>query len=129
GISVNKTVLATLVDLLSTREEEDYTLETWTVFIEALESAEDILADEEVTQKIVDEAVIHLLDALERLEKVKLEPEEVDKTTLAKLVEQANALNNSDYTPESWKILSEVLATAKAVLADEEATQGEIVTA
>ncbi len=48
------------------------------------------------------------------------------KTTLEETIEEAEALNASDYTPDSWAALESALAKAKDVLANDNATQDEV---
>ena len=50
----------------------------------------------------------------------------VDKLALLKAIWQAQALNEEDYTAESWADLEEALAAAEAVYADPAATQEEV---
>lgn len=66
----DKTVLEALVAILSNRKEENYTAETWSVFAKAMENAKSVLANEDATQKEIDDAANGLLGALEQLEKV-----------------------------------------------------------
>lgn len=55
-------------------------------------------------------------------------PEEpsVDKTALAQAISSAEALNEEDYTEDSWAELQSALTAAKAVYADEEADQAAV---
>jgi uncharacterized protein with FMN-binding domain len=58
---------------------------------------------------------------------VKAEEEEtVDTSALASLVAQAQALKESDYTPDSWKNLSTELSESVELLAKADATQAAI---
>lgn len=57
---------------------------------------------------------------------VQVEFGEPDKTMLEDLVAQVEALNEKDYTAESWSALVKALETAKSVLADENATSQQI---
>ena len=41
-------------------------------------------------------------------------------------IAKAEALNENAYTSQSWKILMDALATAKEILANEEATQADV---
>ena len=73
-------------------------------------------------QSEVDDAVAALKAALAAL----TEEGEVDKSELEAAVAQAKALNEDDYTEDSWTALQNQLTAAEAVLADEEATQAEV---
>ena len=50
----------------------------------------------------------------------------VDRTELSDLIEKAESINTEEYTQESVKTLKDAVAAAKAVLADETATQEQI---
>ncbi|MCI1635457.1 S8 family serine peptidase [Bifidobacterium sp.] len=49
-----------------------------------------------------------------------------DTSELQKLVDTADALKESTYTPESWKLLAQALTNAKDVLADASSTNQQI---
>lgn len=51
---------------------------------------------------------------------------EASKDTLRALYEQCEALTEADYTPETWAVLTEKMATAKTVLEKSDASQEEI---
>lgn len=57
------------------------------------------------------------------------EPETADKTQLEALINEVLALNEADYTAESWAALQTALADAQAVMANDTATQTEVDTA
>lgn len=52
--------------------------------------------------------------------------DQTDKTELQKVIEEAEAIDGSDYTEESWQAVLDALAKAQEVFADETATQEEI---
>ena len=56
----------------------------------------------------------------------KVEITEADKTALSAAVAAAEALNESDYTVDSWTVLADALTQAKALIAKEDATQEEV---
>lgn len=56
-------------------------------------------------------------------------PQDVDKTVLLDLIEQAEGLKDADYTPESWAALNEALKTAKETAANADADQVAVNTA
>src|SRR5699024_9015309 len=122
---VDKSELVKAVDSAKARVEEDYTPESWSVFEEAITTAEIVLANEEATQEEVQSALKDLRLAEIALEKVE-EPKEVDKSELVKAVDSAKARVEEDYTPESWSVFEEAITTAEIVLANEEATQEEV---
>ncbi len=55
-----------------------------------------------------------------------VEPVVVDKTALNAAISEAEKVNKADYTDESVKALDEALSAAKALLANENATQDEV---
>src|SRR5699024_6727371 len=122
---VDKSELVKAVDSAKARVEEDYTPESWSVFEEAITTAEIVLANEEATQEEVQSALKDLRLAEIALEKVE-EPKEVDKSELAKAVALAKKRNEANYTDESWKSFVIALKKAEKILADETATQKDI---
>lgn len=61
------------------------------------------------------------------LEKIALTEKQVeDKSALEKLAAAAEALDEADYTPRSWAVLQEALESAKAVIANDDASREEI---
>ncbi len=63
----DKTGLQFVYDLYKDKKESNYTPESWKAFAEALARAEELLADEKVSQQEVDEAAKALQDAAEAL--------------------------------------------------------------
>ena len=51
---------------------------------------------------------------------------EVDKTALKEAIDKAGTLKKADYTSKSWNKFKEAEKQAKAVYADENATQDEV---
>ena len=124
---VDKTELNELIEEAEGLEEneDDYTEESWAALEEALEAAEAVLDDPDATQEEVDAAAEALKGAIEALED---KPEEVpvDKSALEAAIEGAEALNEEDYTEESWAALEEALEDAKAIYEDENASQANV---
>jgi hypothetical protein len=86
----------------------------------ALANAKAVSADENATQDEVDKAWSDLVKAITRLSLTG------NKDDLSKLVAQAEAKNEADYTPSTWNALAEPLANAKAVLDNDDALQADI---
>lgn len=103
--------------------EDTYTAETWADLEEALAAAEAVLADPAATQEEVDAATAALRAAIDALELAETSTGDVDKSELEKTIGIAEGLKKGNYTEGSWKALEEALKEAKAVLADEDATQ------
>ena len=100
-------------------KEADYTAESWASMQMELQEAKDELKNPK-TQATVDEAVSHLNAAVEALVKVegdkKEEPTAVDTSSLEKVISNAAALKEADYTADSWKALQSALTDAKSAL-------------
>src|SRR5699024_8080328 len=94
-----------------------YTEESWNNLQNALEEAEEILNDSEVTQEDVDKTLEHLNEAYEGLEEK--QEDEVDKAALQEKVDEIKDedLDESNYTGESWKTFQIALTIAEEILA------------
>ena len=118
----NTSELKVLVDVAKGLNEEVYTPETWAPFAEALKAAEAVLADENALQSDIDDAKNALQAAMNALKKIP-----VDKSELEKLVNRVDGKYDlSKYTKETADIFKAALDAAKAVLADENATQAQV---
>lgn len=109
--------------------ESDYTAESWASMQMELQEAKDELKNPK-TQATVDEAVSHLNAAVEALVKAEgdkteedkkdddktEEPAAVDTSSLEKVISDAAALKEADYTVDSWKALQSALTDAKSAL-------------
>ena len=107
-------------------EEADYTAESWAAFAAALAEAKDVLANEDATQKEVNDAAAKLLDAASKLVKAEKPAPTVNKAVLNALIEGASKLNEKDYTAESWEPFSKALDAAKKAAANDSATQDDV---
>lgn len=92
----------------------------------ALKDAKDVLADKDAMQAEIDKAREALQDAKDALEE--RNAKDVDKTRLEKLVTDAKKYEDSidKYTKDTADLFTKVLADAKAVLADDKASQEEV---
>ena len=91
--------------------EAEYTPDSWKVMKDAYEVA--VAARESKDQAEVDAAADALLQAIEDLKRV---PEdELDYSALKDMIGKAEALDESDYTPDSWTAMKAVLDEAKAM--------------
>ena len=107
--------------------EADYTPESWPPFRDALAAAKAVLADEDPTQAEVDAAAVALVTARDGLAKVvPPDPGEANKAALQAALDSATPLVEADYTPQSWAPFALALSAARALLADEDATQAEV---
>jgi len=78
---VDKTALSSAIEEAMTKNEEDYTEESWRQFAEALETAKEVNEDEEAAQEEVNQALSELNAAMDALE-VKEEPSDPDITNI-----------------------------------------------
>lgn len=108
-----------------------YTEESLEKLNEAIEAAKAVEADGEATQAEVDSQVKALKEAMDSLEKkdTPADPEKpADKATLSNAIRKAEDESEKTdvYTEESLEKLNEAIEAAKAVEADEDATQAEV---
>ncbi len=129
--TVNKSDLASFLKEVQAENlnENDYTEESWSQFIHAVNHAETILADEDASQIEVDSALINLSFARNGL-LILIPPIEiipiVNKDGLEDYLNQMKELDNTLYTTESWSILEAAMKEAEDVLENDDATQLEI---
>ena len=120
---VDKSILQGLVDKVKDTDSSKYILSTWTQFANALEAANSILVNEDVTQEEVDSSYNALLRAYLSL---RLTP---DKSLLEGLIKEVSSIDLSKYTAKSAEIVEKALEDANKVLNNEEATEKEVNTA
>ena len=116
----NKTKLIEAIEEANSKQEEDYTANSWKALQEALQEANKILADENVMQKEVDEATNKLQEALDNLVTT------VDKSLLQVFVEYVSGLDSNKYTEATWKAFETELTEANVILKDVNATQEQV---
>ena len=116
--SENETITTTELEAAIAKaealKEAEYTAESWSSMQMELQEAKDELKNPK-TQATVDEAVSHLNAAVEALVKIE-EPAAVDTSSLEKVISDAAALKEADYTVDSWKALQSALTDAKSAL-------------
>ena len=126
----DKSELSNLVSEAEKLDKKAYTNESFKAFKAALNAANEVLKDEEVTQEQVDKAISILQDSIKDLVKntdeKPVEPIEVDKSDLEEIINKANTLNKTKYTEETWLSLQNALEKAKEVLKNKEASQDEV---
>ena len=116
----DKTALEAFVNKVNTLEQGKYTEATWQAFEAALNKADKVLADENALETEVNEAYDSLVRAFLDL---RLIP---NKDLLNDLINKAEGLEAANYTADSFKAMQEALNNAKAVAANENATQVEV---
>ena len=127
--TITTTELEAAIAKAEALKEAEYTAESWASMQMELQEAKDELKNPK-TQATVDEAVSHLNAAIEALVKAegdkteedkkdddkKEEPAAVDTSSLEKVISDAAALKEADYTVDSWKALQSALTDAKSAL-------------
>ena len=116
----DKTELNKAIEEAGKLNEADYTTGSWEAFEKVLEAAVAVQKDENVSQASVKAATDGLNEAMKALVK------KADKTELDKAIEAAEALNEADYTADSWKVFEQELADAYTVSRNADATQTEV---
>ena len=119
-VKVNKPELKELIDKVQDKKSEDYTDASWDAFETALEEAKAVFENEAATSEQISQAYRKLNEAINGL------TVKADKSELTKVIASCVTLNESDYTPESWKQFKEVLDYADEVSANPNVSQEEV---
>ena len=128
--TVSKTDLDKAIKAIEAKNPDSskYTADSWKTFADAMAHAKAIIADDSATQQDVDNALKALTDAYAGLTEKTPEPAPVSKSELDKKIKaiEAEKLDESKYTAESWKAFETALAHAKAVIGNANSTQFDI---
>lgn len=116
----NKEDLANLLEELKSIDLDKYTSESVGRFRDVMNRTEEIINDENATQESVDHIKLELLNEFEHLVII------VDKSKLSEVVENANKIETSKYTPNSLEKFNKALEIVNSVVAKEDATQEEV---
>ena len=116
----DKKALEAFVNKVTGLNKDSYTKATWEAFEAALNNANDVLANENALETEVNEAYDSLVRAFLDL---RLIP---NKDLLNDLINKAEGLEAANYSVDSFKVMQEALNNAKAVAANENATQAEV---
>ena len=119
----DKKVLTAFINQVSNLDESKYSASTWTGFKAALDAANGVLDDENALLDDVNEAYTKLVTAFLNLRKIP------NKDELNDLIGKAEGLNSVNYTESSWSAMQAELANAKAVFANPDATEAEVLAA
>ena len=130
-VQVDKSALQALVDEADEKyaEQGSYTDASYSAYLNAMKDAKAVLADENATQEAVHAAAAALAEAIEGLEVVETPSgDDADqiRADLQKLVDSCGKLTQGSFTDSSYKAFTDALASAKAVLADQDATAKEL---
>ena len=128
--TVSKTDLDKAIKAIEAKNPDSskYTADSWKTFADAMAHAKAVIADDSATQQDVDNALKALTDAYAGLTEKTPEPAPVNKSELDKKIKaiEAEKLDVSKFTAESWKAFETALAHAKAVIASDSATQQDV---
>ena len=104
--------LSGLASAIANAEKLDsaaYSQATWAGLAKALADAKADAENPALTKDMADKAIRALEDAQKALKAL------ADRKELERLIQEANALNNANYTTASWKVLAEALEAANQV--------------
>ncbi|MCI8860168.1 MAG: hypothetical protein HFI71_11765 [Lachnospiraceae bacterium] len=120
----NKEELNTLIDTIEAENlvEEKYTATSWKALQDALTAAKEVKDSEDVNQDDVDQAKTNLQEARTNL----TERADLDLSAISELISQAEKLQETEYTAESWAVFTEALNEAKAILENKDAVQADV---
>ena len=100
-------------------KKADYTPDSWAVFEQALQAANDVMSDTS-GQDAADKAAADLTAAMSKLAK------KADLKAINNLINKAQKLNASDYTAATFKKVRTALANAQKTAADQNASQAAV---
>ncbi len=120
----NKEELNTLIDTIEAENlvEEKYTATSWKALQDALTAAKEVKDSEDVNQEDVDQAKTNLQEARTNL----TERADLDLAAISELISQAEKLQETEYTAETWAVFAEALKEAKAILENKDAVQADV---
>ena len=119
-VVIDKSKLEGLINKVNKLDKDAYISKTWDNLEKALKEAQDVFDNKDATQEDVNKAYDSLIRAYLEL---RLKP---NKELLEDLINKAEDLNKEKYTKESWSKLQKQLATAKAVLTNDDASEVEV---
>lgn len=110
-LPVNKDALTSHIQQAELLVAKDYTVDSFNMLLAELALAQQVRDDENATQEAVDEAEQKLRLAIQQL--VVVEEVQLNFDALQQAIQQAEALDESLYTPESFARLQKELQIAK----------------
>lgn len=121
---VDKSKLSALINSMNGKYNEKlYTPESWNVFIQALNAAKSVQANDKAEQADVTRVIATLEAAVRGLKPVEIKPVPVDKTGLKNLYQSCTLLKKADYTASSWATFDAAMKNAAAVINNPNATK------
>lgn len=126
--SADKTALNAAIEAAAklSNDQGTYTAASWTVFQDALSAARGVNESPAANDDEVANALSTLQNAQAALAKAATTDQ---KTDLKVEIGRTDALNESDYTADSWKAYQSALATAQSVLSKDDASAADVETA
>lgn len=116
----DKTQLIKLVDIISTLDKDKYKPSTWSLLEVQLNEATRVIADENAMEEEVATTYENLIKAYLDL---RLIP---NKDKLEELINEANKIDESEYTEESINVFKIALARANEILNNKEVNEEEV---
>lgn len=124
ALSVDLSSLNSKLNDAKMYQEVHYTLDSFKILQDAITYTENFLKEAH-TQTEVNNEVSSLQSAIDQLVLF----HEADKTTLTSIINDARAINQNNYTPNSYSVLANAIANAEIVKNNYRATAEEINTA
>lgn len=126
--AADKTALNAAIEAAAklSNDQGTYTAASWTVFQDALSTAKGVNESPAASDDEVANALSTLQNAQAALAKAATTDQ---KTDLKVEIGRADALNESDYTADSWKAYQSALAAAQSVLSKDDASAADVETA
>ncbi|MGN1182748.1 MAG: discoidin domain-containing protein, partial [Faecalibacillus sp.] len=119
-VTVDKSGLKELIEIVSATDETQYTPNSYQVFKKALDNANEIYNKELVTKEEVEDAENTLRQAYQSLIK------KVDNSQLLQLIQKAEEIDRSLYTLDSVKKLENAIREAKESSQNQNITKDEM---
>ena len=123
--SADKTALNAAIEAAAklSNDQGTYTAASWTVFQDALSAAQGVNESPAASDDEVANALSTLQNAQAALAKAATTDQ---KTDLKVEIGRADALNESDYTADSWKAYQSALAAAQSVLSKDDTSAADV---
>ena len=118
--TVDKSELQAKYDEVKDKTQGNYTDESWNTFEIARDAANIVLGNDNATQENVNTALSNLTTAIEGLKA------KVDKAALVEKIADAEKVDKTKYTEETFNVLVDALTNAKTVNGSDNATQEEV---
>lgn len=116
----DKESLISLIDKINGLDADEYLSATWEKLQKQLEIANKVVSDENALEA---EVMKTYEDLIRSFLELRLKP---NKDRLEELIDKANSIDRNKYTEKSLKNLDNVLANARNIFANEEATEKEV---